>query len=248
MPSASQVRRGGDDNVVGEAATHVGVGQDARGDGVEVAEYDAAMRALAFAILLGGCAETASTTPPPAAPPASQPATVTPAAPTADDHWKRRSTDASCQENLATLVAGKLDGWKGLGRCGRIDAETALGSSGDAPSKFEQFGEYRVYPRPGGHVFVWFLSDDIRVLQLLYPKLPRTLSSLLGAPEKKVKSELSGDWDQWVYASRGLTAHVKRSSEEVVTLFAYQPTTVDAFLKTDIARVAKGEAPIEELR
>ena len=162
--------------------------------------------------------------------------------------WRSRAGDDACRAALSTLVSGQLDGFHGLARCGRVDAEAALGSSGDQPSKFEQFGEYRAYSRPNGTVLVWFLSDDIRVLQLIYPKLPRPIPSLLGEPEAKAKSGLSEDWDQWVYASRGLTAHVRRNSQEVVTVFAYKPTTVDEFLRSDIARVSKNEAPIEDLK
>jgi hypothetical protein len=169
-----------------------------------------------------------------------------PAAPV--DAWRSRPADAGCDDSLTALAAGDLARFHGLGKCGRIDAETALGSSGDEPSKFEQFGEYRVYHREQGSVLVWFLSDDIRVAQILYPKLGRPIAELLGEPEAKVISRLSPAWDQWIYASRGLTLHVKRGTNEVITLFAYHPTTVDQFLATDIARVAKSEAPLEDLK
>lgn len=210
------------------------------------------MRSLACVLpsILAACAATA----PPPQPPAHAPPPIPPSAvearpaPAPADHWKSRPADAACQASLTALVAGDLDAFHGLGRCGRVDAEAAIGASGEAPSKFEQFGEYRVYPHAGGSVFVWFLADEIRVLELLYPKLGRPLKSLVGEPEAKAKSELSPDWDQWIYASRGLTAHVKRSGGEVIALFAYRPTTVEAFLKTDIARVAKSESPLEELK
>jgi hypothetical protein len=166
----------------------------------------------------------------------------------AHDKWKARPTDAACTAGLSALADGQLEGFAGLGKCGRVDAEAALGSSGEGPSKFEQFGEYRVYPHGAGSVLVWFLADDIRVLQLIYPKLKKPLKSALGEPEAKIESALSTDWDQWVYASKGLTAHVERTTGKVSALFAYRPTTVDAFLKTDIAKVAKSEAPLEELK
>lgn len=162
--------------------------------------------------------------------------------------WKQRPVDATCREQLAALAAARLDAFRGLGSCGRVDAEGTLGSSGDGPSKFEQMGEYRVFSHQGGSVLVWFLADEIRVAELLYPKLARPIDQLLGKPEARVKSELSPDWDQWVYASRGLSAHVRRGSVEVIALFAYKPTTVDAFLQTDIARISKSEAPLEDLK
>ncbi len=162
--------------------------------------------------------------------------------------WKERPVDAGCQEQLTALAAVRLDAFHGLGSCGRVDAEGALGSSGDGPSKFEQMGEYRVFSHGDGNVLVWFLADEIRVAELLYPKLARPIDQLLGRPEARVKSGLSPEWDQWVYASRGLTAHVRRGSGEVIALFAYKPTTVEAFLQTDIARISKSEAPLEDLK
>ncbi len=212
------------------------------------------MRKGSLSVLLCMLAGCATTEPPPTRTVVeAQTARTSDAPPPAktarpDDKWKARTVDNDCTAGLTALASAKLDSFHGLGRCGRVDAEFAFGSSGDAPSKFEQFGEYRVYPHAGGSILVWFLAEDIRVLQTLYPKLEKPLKALIGEPEAKVRSQLSEDWDQWVYATRGLTAHVKRGSDEVIALFAYRPTTVDAFLKTDIARVAKSEAPLEELK
>lgn len=200
------------------------------------------MRSLAgYALVLAGCG--ASPAPAPASPPATA---ATPAAPAPG--WRARSADPGCQAELSAFAAGRLGGFRGLPRCGRVDAEAALGSSGDAPSRFEQFGEYRVYPHPGGGVLVWFLADDVRLVELTFPKLDPPLGRQLGAPEAKAPSRLSGDWEQWIYASRGLSAHVDRASGEVTALFAFRPTTVEEFLRTDVAHAAKGESPVEELK
>ncbi len=202
------------------------------------------MRTIALvALVMTGCAATA---PQPSGPPKVVEDRPPPAAHV--EKWKQRPVDVQCENSLTALASGELDAFNGIGKCGRVDAEMALGPSGDVPSKFEQFGEYRVYHSAKGSVLVWFLSDDIRVAQILYPKLPRPAAQLLGEPEARVRSQLSPEWDQWIYARRGLTLHVKRGTDEVVTVFAYQPTTVDEFLKTDIARVAKSEAPLEDLK
>jgi hypothetical protein len=166
----------------------------------------------------------------------------------ATERWRTRPADATCGAHLAALARAEIDAFRGLGICGRIDAENTLGSSGDKPSRFEQLGEYRVYSAGGNSILVWFVADNIRVIQLLYPKLPRPLEALLGPPGANAASQLSADWDQWIYADRGLTAHVNRETGEVVTLFAYKPTTVAEFLRSDIARVSKSESPLEELR
>jgi len=170
------------------------------------------------------------------------------AADDAADRWKQRASDAACRDTLVALAHADLAAFR-LGTCGRIDAERALGSSGDQPSRFEQFGEYRVYTAGGGNsILVWFLADNIRVIQLLYPKLPQPIATLLGPPDAKAPSQLSPSWEQWIYARRGIAAHVKPATGEVITLFAFQPTDVAAFLETDIAHVSKSEAPIEDLK
>ncbi|MFI5288755.1 MAG: hypothetical protein ACHQ17_03860 [Polyangia bacterium] len=209
-------------------------------------------------LLLAGCG---ATTPPPQTPasssaeaapaanPSASPRAAAPSGPAVDlSRWKNRAVSPECRRDLAALAAGEFDAFHGLPRCGRVDAEGTLGASGEGPSQFEKMGEYRVFSSAGKSAIAYFLADDIRVVELLYPKLDQPLSSLLGPPEGKVKSELSPGWDQWVYASRGLTAHVNRKSGEVIAVFAYPATTVDAFLKTDIARVSKSEAPLEELK
>ncbi|HWE28543.1 MAG TPA: hypothetical protein VHB97_11105 [Polyangia bacterium] len=163
------------------------------------------------------------------------------------DRWKRRPGSAGCHDALLALARADLTAFR-LGTCGRIDAERAFGSSGDQPSRFEQLGEYRVYSYGGNSILVWFLADNIRLMQLLYPKLSQPIATLLGAPDAKAPSQLSSAWEQWIYAGRGIAAHVKPATGEVITLFAFGPTSVAAFLETDIARVSKSEAPIEELK
>ena len=206
---------------------------------------------IPFCLSLAACATAAPA--PSSIPSASAPS---PAAPSEErahsdesaDRWKQRPRDAGCHDALVALARADLASFR-LGTCGRIDAENAFGGSGDQASRFEQFGEYRVYTAAGGNsILVWFLADNIRVMQLIYPKLPQPIATLLGAPDAKAPSRLSNDWEQWVYAGRGIAAHVKPATGEVITLFAFQPTSVAKFLETDIARVSKSEAPIEELK
>ncbi|MCU1281761.1 MAG: hypothetical protein JWM53_5307 [bacterium] len=205
---------------------------------------------MLFCLALAACATAAPATS--RAPPASTPAPSVRSderarSDDAADRWKQRPSVAGCRDALVALARANLAAFR-LGSCGRIDAERAFGSSGDQPSRFEQFGEYRVYTIGGNSILIWFLADKIRVMQLLYPKLSQPIATLLGAPDTKAPSQLSSAWEQWIYAGRGIAAHVKPATGEVITLFAFQPTSVAAFLETDIARVSKSEAPIEELK
>ena len=183
---------------------------------------------MMFSVALAACATAAPAT----SPSAASPPAITPAAPSeerahgddAADRWKQRPSDAACRDSLAALARAELAAFH-LGSCGRIDAERTFGSSGAEPSHFEQFGEYRVYTVGGGsNILVWFLADNIRVIQLLYPKLARPIAALLGPPDAKAPSRLSSAWEQWIYARRGIAAHVKPATGEVITLFAFQPT------------------------
>src|SRR5438105_2915825 len=103
------------------------------------------------------CAACATGMPATASAPSAS--TATPAAPNdatderarGDDaaaRWKQRPSDPGCRDALVALARAELAAFR-LGTCGRIDAERALGSSGDQASRFEQFGEYRVYTAGG---------------------------------------------------------------------------------------------------
>jgi hypothetical protein len=203
--------------------------------------------------MMSSVAFAACATAPPAASSASSTATAVPSDERAHDEaaadrWKQRASDAACRDSLAALARADLPAFR-LGTCGRIDAERAFGGSGEQPSRFERFGEYRVYTAGGGSsILVWFLADNIRVIELLYPKLPQPIATVLGPPDAKAPSRLSSAWEQWIYARRGLAAHVKPATGEVIALFAFQATEVAAFLETDIAKVSKSEAPVEELK
>jgi hypothetical protein len=218
-------------------------------------------------VLLGGCGAApppartvASPSSPTGASSSSRPAAAAPAvadapggAPAASaavdlERWRRRPVSSDCRRALTALAAGALDDFHGLGHCGRVDAEGTLGDSGAGLSQFEKMGEYRVFAHASRSVIAYFLGDEIRVVELLYPTLERPLLSLLGPPETTARSELSPGWEQRIYASRGLTAHVNRATGEVVALFAYRPTSVDAYLKSDLAHVSKSEAPLEQLK
>jgi hypothetical protein len=202
---------------------------------------------MLFCLALAACATAAPAAS--SAPSVSTPAPSDESARSDDgaDRWKQRTSVAGCRDPLIALAHADLAAFR-LGTCGRIDAERAFGGSGDQASRFDQFGEYRVYTVGGNSILVWLLADNIRVMQLLYPKLSQPIATLLGAPDAKVPSQLSSAWEQWIYAGRGIAAHVKPATGEVITLFAFQPTTVAAFLASDIARVSKSEAPIEELK
>src|SRR5256885_7244354 len=102
-------------------------------------------RLCTLALLLSGCATSAP--PPPAheaaaneavpdksaAPAPESTAPVPDATPIAahDEKWKSRAQDQSCASGLSALAAGRLETFRGVQRCGRVDAEAVFGSSGD---------------------------------------------------------------------------------------------------------------------
>lgn len=69
-------------------------------------------------------------------------------------------------------------------------------------------------------------------------KLPMTSFALaLGAPETTIPSRLQRFHTQWIYAQRGLTAHVNNHTGEIVRLYAYPVTTTRKFLNSWLSRV-----------
>ena len=59
----------------------------------------------------------------------------------------------------------------------------------------------------------------------------------------KIGSGLSSDWEQWVYSTRGLTAHVD-PHHIVMVVYAYEPMSTTDFLQSPIAHVYTTEYPI----
>jgi hypothetical protein len=143
------------------------------------------------------------------------------------------------------LAAGDLRGWHGLDEgCDRASAEAALGPSEAGPDGSGMLGgvptAFRRYPPapavPDG-VVVWLEEDWVVAVELMQPVLPEPIAAQLGPPEARERSGLASFHSQWIYAGRGLTAHVDDVSEDVRRLYGYAPTTVEDFLASPIASV-----------
>ena len=155
-------------------------------------------------------------------------------------------------ETLQSLRMGELDKWHGLlPGCRREIIERVFGDTGPAPDGAGMLGDalmaFRDYPAtrfaPGGFTF-WFVDDTAICVQVNSPNLGRSLAELLGAPEAVVPSRLKSFHEQWVYARRRLTAHVKSSDHSVSRIYFYEPTSVDNFLQSSLSRVEIRRIPI----
>ncbi|MHB8750765.1 MAG: hypothetical protein ACYDBJ_16445, partial [Aggregatilineales bacterium] len=91
-------------------------------------------------------------------------------------------------------------------------------------------------------ILVWFVEDLIVLIRIQEPKLP-PLESLLGKPETTALSQLHAFHTQWIYATRGLTAHVQNQTGKVAWLFAYRPMTAAAFLASWMSQVSMTRIP-----
>jgi hypothetical protein len=115
----------------------------------------------------------------------------------------------------------------------------------NAPGSLHPWGKARRYrERPATPVGVEVVvqGEHIVAIEIFRPVLDRPLRASLGEPETKVESGLSSDWDQWVYAARGLTGHVDERGA-VMAVYAYEPMSTADFLKSAIARVYVTEYP-----
>ncbi len=181
-----------------------------------------------------------------------QPRTTVPAAATDGNQpmSNPRSIDATvtagltpCALALRALGAGDYAGWHGLtASCTTADAVAALGpgsgdrsgSPGGSPTR------YRIHPPSVGapHGLNVYDVQDRIVLVITHDAVPaRGPEAQLGAPEARLPSRMPGFKTQWIWASRGLTLHVDDTGGEVAWLYAYAPSTVDAFKTSWMARV-----------
>jgi hypothetical protein len=145
-----------------------------------------------------------------------------------------------CSDSLRALADGNYDQWKGLIRCSRADADAALGPAVGTPSP-GTFGVSRFHAAraaaPSG-VEVWLRAHDEIVLVQINGARPRApLDQLLGKAEAVIDSGLDPSFEQWVYASRGLTAHVQRWDHVPVRVYGYAPMTIGEFRDNPISQV-----------
>lgn len=150
-----------------------------------------------------------------------------------------------CTAALRALGNGRLSEWHGLvPGCSRAHAEEVLGPSESGPDGTGRLGgsptAFRDYPltsaAPYG-ITVWFVLDTIVLVQVNSPRLGEPLDRLLGGPEGTMPSLLAPAHTQWIYASRGLTAHVHTYRHEVLRLYGCAPTTVEEFRNSWLSRV-----------
>ena len=155
-----------------------------------------------------------------------------------------------CTVSLQALASGSLDVWTGLSPdCTRQTAEEVFGESEMTQDSVGFLNGsptgYRAFPAlpaaPSG-ILVWFVEDQIVLIRIQEPKLP-PLESLLGKPEATAPSQLHAFHTQWIYATRGLTAHVQNQTGKVAWLFTYPPMTAAAFLASWISRVSTTRIP-----
>ena len=86
-------------------------------------------------------------------------------------------------------------------------------------------------------VLVWLANDRVSLVGAYSPALP-ALDGLLGPPERIAPSNvLAPSREQWIYASRGLVAHVDRWASRVSRVYGFPATTVEEFLRSAVAAV-----------
>ncbi len=156
-----------------------------------------------------------------------------------------QATNAACQEQLLVFTRLELERWHGLPACSAADATQALGpTDAETPGEFGLVRRYR--PRDGAAKGIEVWLDDGRVT-LVGASTPRPidLAALLGAPEAKARSRIFEPmYEQWVWARRGLAAHVAKAGHQPIAIYGFAPTTVEAFLASPVAKVAVREAPL----
>jgi len=141
------------------------------------------------------------------------------------------SHDPLCIEALSAIADGELARWRGLPACTVADATAALG--GEVSSGHGELGRWAQYSgrssAPQG-VTLWFRDQHIALVEIFLPALQRSVRDQLGEPEATVDSYLGDALEQWIYSSRGLTAHVEPWNGKATHVFGYPSMTVAEFL------------------
>ena len=158
----------------------------------------------------------------------------------------RLDDEARCVTALRAFGSGRLSEWLGLPEgCTRAHVERALGPSEPGPDGAGRLGgsptAYRTYPptdfAPYG-VMVWFVEDQVVLLQINSPAATIPLEASLGAPDGHANSLLDYGHSQWIYAERGLTAHVSIITQDILRIYGYRPTSLEEFLESWLSKVA----------
>jgi len=152
-----------------------------------------------------------------------------------------------CPAALRALAQGRLDEWPGLQpTCHREHVQEAFGPSLSAVDSFGQLGgsptAYRRYSSTPGAplgLITWFVEDQVVLVRIQDPVLGRSLEEMLGAPEAVEPSRLRAYHNQWIYAGRGLVAHVSKGDGMVSWLYGFRPSTTAEFLDSWLCRVER---------
>lgn len=153
---------------------------------------------------------------------------------------------------LRTLAEGRLRDWRGLPPgCTRAEAEQAFGSSGQGPDGAAMLGgtlmAFRRYPPARGAphgLTVWYAGDRIWAVEINAPHLEEPLARSLGAPDSEGQSMLGVTRTHRIFAARGLAAHLRRNTEEVLRLYAFEPTSLENYLRSPLAHVEERRVPL----
>ena len=155
-------------------------------------------------------------------------------------------SETECTRALRAFLNGEFREWPGLPKgCTRAHAEAVFGPTGEAPDAAGRLGDQltalRRYPASGiapHGIMVWLEGDEVVLLQINEPVLLPSLDRILGEPEARAPSQLRTRHTQWIYASRGLVAHVRNIPYALIRLYGMRPTTVERFLDSPLSRVS----------
>jgi hypothetical protein len=146
-----------------------------------------------------------------------------------------------CVEAITGLANGVLGGWRGVpAGCTRADVEAVLlPVSAPINSSTPSSGPIRYAATAGAPygLTVHYDADMVDYITVVAPHLERPADEVLGAPEGRLRSELEGASEQWVYPRLGLALHKKSESTDVSWLFVFAPTTLDEYQSSPLSRM-----------
>ncbi len=140
---------------------------------------------------------------------------------------------ADLRRSFDALSRGDLTGWLPLSLdARRRHLELAVGSSVEPVSTplFGQPAEAWRWP-PSSHLptgaVVWLQRDQVVLVDIDNPDVTVPVTESIGPPDEVMWSGLGRLYEQWLYPTRGLVAHVTRGQHRIRLLLGLEAMTLD---------------------
>jgi hypothetical protein len=149
--------------------------------------------------------------------------------------------DVRCVEALTALADGALGRWHGLpDGCTRADVDQVfalVSRPTTQPGPYSGRLDYAPTPGAPNGLTVYYGAGAVDYITVVGPQFEQPVDVMLGEPEGRLRSDLEGAGEQWVYPRLGLALHMKSEPPGASWLYVFGPTTLDDYRTSPLGRV-----------